>query len=197
MGNFNKEIYIRGRNLGVKILDDPSDIYIFIFNLDSDDFSDIYKYENGLEFELEEDGIYNVAIIKNSTAQLTETGLKIGSVDYDSRELYKAIRSDIVIVSEIDPDVDETIFIWNLKECLANLELQIFRELLKNCGSVSCRNSEIKSQRDFLFMAIWLIENYLDLGDIEKAKMVYQNIQSCSSICRDKSNYNKNCGCNG
>lgn len=197
METFRKEIYIRGRNLGVRILDDPSNIYIFIFNPETEEFSDIYSYEDGLEFELNDDGIYNVVTIKNATAQLTEYGLKIGSTEYKSEDLLKAIESGVVRVSDNDPDIDETVYIWNLKECLANLELQIFKELLKNCGSINCKNSEIKAQRDFLFMAIWLIENFLDLGDIEKAKMIYRNIQSCGSICKDKSNYNKNCGCNG
>lgn len=196
MENFKKKIYMRRRHLGVKILDDPSNIYIFVFNPETGEFSDICKYEDGLEFELDNDGIYNIVTIKNPIAELTDTGLRIGSTEYNSEELLKVIESGVVIVSENNPDIDETICIWSLKECLANLELQIFRDLLKSCGSIKCKNSEIKSQRDFLFIAIWLIENYLDLGDIERAKMVYNNIQSCGSICKDFSE-NKNCGCNG
>lgn len=197
MESFKKEIYMRRRHLGVKILDDPSNIYIFVFNPETKEFSNIYKYEEGLEFELDSDGIYNVVTIKNSIAELTDYGLKIGSIEYESEDLLKAVESGVVNISEFEPDVDETICIWGLKECLTNLELQIFSELLKNCGSIKCKNSEIKSQRDFLFIAVWLIENYLDLGDIERAKMVYRNIQSCSSICKNLSKYNKDCGCNG
>ena len=111
METFRKEIYIRGRNLGVRILDDPSNIYIFIFNPETEEFSDIYLYEDGLEFELSDDGIYNVVTIKNVTAQLTEHGLKIGSTEYKSEDLLKAIESGVVRVSDNDPDIDETVYI--------------------------------------------------------------------------------------
>ena len=197
MESFKKELYMRRNHLCVNMIDDPSDIYVFVFNSDTNESSDICAYTDGLEFELDEDGIYTVVTIRNSEAQLVEGGIQIGSVVYTPETLMDAINSRIVVVSDREPDVEEIICIWALRECLAKLELEIFRDLLKSCGSIKCKNSEIRSQRDFLFIAVWLIENYLELGDIEKAKMVYRGIQSCGSICKNLSNNNKKCGCNG
>jgi len=70
MESFRKEIYMRRRHLGIKLLDDPSNMYVFIFNPETKEFSDIYQYEEqGLEFDLDNDGIYNIVTIKNSIAQ--------------------------------------------------------------------------------------------------------------------------------
>jgi hypothetical protein len=154
MGSFNKEIYMRGCHLGVRLLDDPSDIYVFVFNPETEEYSDIYPYEIGLEFELENDGLYQVVILKNSAAELSDEGLVIGSRTYDSEELLKAIESGRIGVSEITPDIDEMLCICSLKKCLANLELQVFQDMLKNCGSIKCKDNEIRSQRDFIFIAV-------------------------------------------
>ena len=154
MESFKKEIYMRGSHLGIKMIDDPSNIYVFVFNSETDEFSDIYNYVDGLELELDGDGIYTIVTIRNSEAQLVEDGIKIGSVTYTPETLLEAINSDVVFISEGEPDMEDVICIWSLKKCLAELELQIFRDLLKNCGSIKCRDSEIRSQRDFLFIAV-------------------------------------------
>jgi pentatricopeptide repeat protein len=69
--------------------------------------------------------------------------------------------------------------------------------MLKNCGSIKCKDNEIRSQRDFIFIAVWLIEHYLELGNIEKARAIYESIKSCGSICNDLLKNKNNCGCNG
>jgi hypothetical protein len=78
MGNFNKEIYMRGCRLFTRLTDDLSNIYQFIFS-ESGEFSDIYDCSEGMEYELEDDGAYYIVTIQNSDAELVENGLKIGS----------------------------------------------------------------------------------------------------------------------
>lgn len=197
MGSFNKEIYMRGCHLGVRLLDDPSNVYVFVFNSETKEFSDIYPYEEGLEFELENDGLYQIVIFKNSAAELSDEGMTISSRTYSTQELLESIESGWIGVSDITPDIDEMLCICSLKKCLAKLELQVFQEMLKNCGSINCKDSEIKSQRDFLFIAVWLIEHYLELGNIEKARAIYESIRSCGSICGNLLKNKNNCGCNG
>ena len=51
-------------------------------------------------------------------------------------------------------EIDETFSICKLKKCLAELELKTFQDMLKNCGKAICKNDDVKSQRDFLFIAV-------------------------------------------
>ena len=69
--------------------------------------------------------------------------------------------------------------------------------MLKNCGSSKCKNDEVKSQRDFLFIAVWLMEHYIELGNIEKAQAIYERLKGCGDLCQSLLNDKKSCGCNG
>jgi hypothetical protein len=69
--------------------------------------------------------------------------------------------------------------------------------MLKNCGSIKCKNDEVKAQRDFLFIAVWLMEHYIELGNIEKAQAIYDSLKGCGNLCQNLINDNKSCGCNG
>ena len=152
MDNINKSVYVRGCYLGTKICGNTSDTYQFVFNPDTAEFSDIYSYHNGLEFEIDDDGLYRIVTLQNNNAELTDSGLKIGSRTYDSQELLNAIESNLVNVGIYD--INDTFCICKLKKCLSELEMKMFQEMLKNCGSSICKNEEIKSQRDFLFIAV-------------------------------------------
>lgn len=199
MGNFNKEIYMKGCRLITKVDGDTSNMYQFVFNPETAEFSDIFPCGNGLEFELEEDGVYKIVTLKVDNAQITDTGLTIGTRDYSIEELvpiidgsgyYRGINVGIY-------DIDEILSICKLKKCLAALELQVFQDMLKNCGKTLCKTNDVKSQRDFLFIAVWLIEHYIELGNIEMAQSIYERIKGCGNLCQNLLNDKKNCGCNG
>lgn len=196
MGNFNKEIYMRGCRLFTRLTDDLSNIYQFIFS-ESGEFSNIYDCSEGMEYELEDDGTYYIVTIQNNNAELVDNGLKIGSRIWTAKELQENIQAENQIVNIGLYDLDEILSICKLKKCLTSLELRMFQELLKNCGSNKCKNLELKGQRDFIFIAVWLIEHYIELGNIEMARNVYERLQSCGSICETISNNKKDCGCNG
>lgn len=198
MGNFNKEICMRGCHLIVKMLDDTSNMYQFVFNPETKDFSEIYACSKVADYELEDDGIYEVVTIQINNATLENGKLTVGTVVInDAEELLNAIEAPISKIGNRIHDIDETLCICALKKCLANLELKVFQEMLKNCGNLKCKHDEWKAQRDFLFIAVWLIEHYLELGNIEKARSIYESIQSCGSICGNLLNDKNNCGCNG
>ena len=196
MGNFNKEIYMRGCRLFTKLTDDLSNIYQFIFS-ESGEFSDIYDCSEGMEYELEDDGTYYVVTIQNNNAELSNGKLIIGSRTWNAEELQNAIQAENNVVNIGTYDLDEVLSICKLKKCLATLELRMFNEQLENCGSNKCKNSELKGQRDFIFIAVWLIEHYIELGNIEMARNIYERLQSCGSICETISKNKKVCGCNG
>ena len=199
MENFTKEIYMKGCHLVSKIYGDTQNMYQFVFNPDTAEFSEIYAYEDGLEFEIENDGLYRIVTIKNPNASLVDDGLQIGSRVYSAETLTEIISDNnynpIINIGEYT--IDDTFSICKLKKCLANLELKVFQEMLKNCGSSKCKNDEVKSQRDFLFIAVWLMEHYIELGNIEKAQAIYERLKGCGDLCQSLLNDKKSCGCNG
>ena len=199
MGTINKEIYMRGCHLVVKITDDSSNIYQFVFNPETKDFSDIYSCSDTVEYELEDDGVYEIVTIKCPSATFDDNGLKIHEHTFtDSEELLTAIESPIWILgTDTEYTIDETLSICKLKKCLVNLQLKAFQEAVKNCGSAKCKNDELKSQRDFVFIAVWLIEHYIEIGNIERALSIYERIKTCGSLCDDLLKSKNNCGCNG
>jgi len=56
MGKFNKTIYMQGCRLISRVCGDTSDMYQFVFNPDTAEFSDIYPCGSGLELDIEKDG---------------------------------------------------------------------------------------------------------------------------------------------
>ena len=197
MGNFNKQLRMQGCRLISNVLDDTSDMYQFVFNPDKAEFSDIFPCATELEFELTEDGVYSVVTLKVSNARVVDGNLRIGSRTYSAEEITENITSAHPMLNVGFYDIDDMISICQLKKCLAKLELDLFQDLLKSCGATRCKTSEARSQRDFLFIAVWLIEHYLELGNIEKARTIYESIQGCGSICNDLMKNKKDCGCNG
>lgn len=196
MSNINKEMCMRGCRLVTKVTDDTSNVYQFVFNPKTEDFSEIYSCSEPLEFELDVDGVYEIVTLRNNDAVLEDGGLKIGVRVFSAREIIDSIES-VWLLGDTEYDIDETISICNLKKCLVNLQMKAFQDMLKNCGSVKCKSDVDKAQRDFLFIAVWLIEQYLDLGNIERAREIYECIQTCGSICNELLKNKHNCGCNG
>lgn len=196
--NFNKEIYTKGCRLYIKFIDEPVDMYQYIFNPDTKEFSEIYSCESGMEYEFDEDGVYYIVTYKNPNAVLSDGKLTIDSRCYDAETLQSALEAPISIIGDRIFDINETLSICKLRKCLMNLEMKVFQDLLKSCGSTRCaKNDEIRSQRDFIFIAVWLIEHYLELGNLEKARTIYESIRSCGSLCNDLLNNKNECGCNG
>ena len=200
MGNFSKDIYMKGCRLIIRMYGDTSDMYQFVFNPEEADFSDIYACNEGLEFEIEEDGTYRVVTFRNPNAVLIDGKIKIGPEIYSSEDIADRIKDDIaqnmVYIGEYD--FDSVLSICKLKKCLAELELKTFQEMLKNCGDIKCKDKDnVKAHRDFLFIAVWLIEHYIELGNIERAQNIYDSLKGCGNLCKNLINDKRSCGCNG
>ena len=93
MSNINKEMCMRGCRLVTKITDDTSNVYQFVFNPKTEDFSEIYSCSEPLEFELDVDGLYEIVTLKNNDAVLEDGGLKIGTRVFSAREIIDSIES--------------------------------------------------------------------------------------------------------
>ena len=201
MGNFNKDIYMEGCRLVTRIYGDTTDMYQFVFNPETAEFSDIVPCSARMEFEIEKDGWYRVVTFKRAGIRLINGALDTGYTTYTAEYIMDHIESeqnDVWNPEYIgEYEIDETFSICKLKKCLAELESKTFQDMLKNCGKVICKNDEVKSQRDFLFIAVWLIEHYIELGKIEMARAIYDRMKGCGDICKNLLNDKRSCGCDG
>lgn len=197
MENFEKNVYMQGCHLIVRMLGDISDTYQFVFNSETEEFSDIYLCEPLMDYELDTDGHYTIVTFKKNV-ELSDGKVTLGQITYTAEEISQAIASNTNILFGADEfDLDEMLSICELKRCLAELELRNFNENVKNCGKKKCKTNEYQSQMNFIFIAVWLMEHYIDLGNIDKAMDIYESLKSCGSLCNTLLNNKNNCGCNG
>ena len=189
------KFYMEGCRLTIEIEDGTPDIYLLLQNTENEWHSDIYQYVNPITFELKLDGIYRVYIVKSHSATLEDNVLTIGHEEYDPFRLIRTFDSGLISV--VDDYFSEEIFsICKLRKCLLNLQMKMFYNNLKNCGINKCKSDELRNQRDFLFIAVWLMEQLLEEGKDEKVREIYESLRTCKSICDDLTTVN-NCGCNG
>ena len=148
--------------------DSSETTYGFLYNKPTGDFSDIEKVNSKISYEVDKDGVYTFILIDSNNLTLSPEGVDkevkgkvikvpgfyVGAYPWSLEEYAN------IVVREINPSVDMgTFFTKNtfcackLEKCLLNLQMKVFRELVKTCGK-GCKNlDEIKSQRDFLFIA--------------------------------------------
>ena len=200
MGNFNKDIYMEGCHLVTRVYGDTQDMYQFVFNPETVEFSDILPCGSGLQFEIEKDGLYRIVTFKKANTVLVNGAIDTGAGLYTAKYIMDNIENEETL--EWNPeyigewDIDDTFSICKLKKCLGELEYKTFQDMLKNCGK--CKDfSDVKSQRDFLFIAVWLIEHYVELGKVEIAQAIYERIKGCGDLCQNLLNDKRSCGCNG
>ena len=92
MSNIEKQICMKGCRLMTKVDGNPSDVYQFVFNPETKDFSDIYCCSETLSFELDTDGVYEIVTLRNSDAVLEEEGLRFGTKVFDANEIVEQIE---------------------------------------------------------------------------------------------------------
>lgn len=171
--------------------------YGFLVNKTAGEFSNIEQFKGVASFEVDKDGIYEFVLIHSEHLTLTESGFKIGTHEWTVSDYFDAIHVEGSPIIEVGNFYTKNIFcICKLEKCLLSLQLKVFNELVKNCGK-GCKNlDEIKSQRDFLFIANWIMQHLEEYDRFEELYNIYEGIQSCNSLCSDLLKNNK-CGCNG
>ena len=198
MEKFNVKAYIQGCRLIIDVIDGTPDVYQVLFNTDTEEITDIVKWNGQFINDLESDGIYKLCLVKDRNATLLNNGnLRINGRELTPQELVDAIGLEQAnILGTTDYESEEIFCMCKLKKCLIELQKKIFQEMLKNCGSRSCKSDEYKSQRDFLFIAVWLLEHLVEEEKWEQVRNLYNSLKSCGSICDGMLKSNK-CGCNG
>ena len=198
MKDFDVNFYLDGCRLSVEIGNGTPSTYIVLFNSSTETVSKITKVpNNSTEFNLDEDGIYQIYLFDVPTAILnSKSELIVNNQLYDAQKIVDEWEGFKVLTS--CNFFEELFCICKLKKCLSDLQLKVFRDLVKNCGSSKCKNGdELKAQRDFLFLAVWLMEHLIDAGKSELVRDIFDSLQSCGSICGNLLKSNKDCGCNG
>lgn len=194
---FDINVYIQGCQLMIDVVDGAPDMYQVLFNTDTEEISDIVQWNGRFRYNLGSDGIYKFCIVQDPNAVLRNGTLTINGHELDAKDLADAIGLEKFNILGIARYSSEEIFcICKLKKCLLELQKKIFQDMLKNCGSRSCKTNEYKSQRDFLFIAVWLLEHLAEEGKWEQVKKLFKSLQTCGSICDGLLKSNK-CGCNG
>lgn len=191
----------------------PSDdTYGFLVNTITEEFSDIEKFNSIASFEVDADGIYEFILIESKGLTIPENklvedengnlvpGFKIYNHSWPFIKYYHSIHTEELGGSTIHDtgnfSTKKVFSTCKLEKCLLSLQLKVFNELVKNCGK-SCKNlDETKSQRDFLFIANWIMQHLEEYDRFEELYNIYEGIQSCNSLCSDLLKNNK-CGCNG
>lgn len=98
----------------------------------------------------------------------------------------------------VDFYMEEFFSICNLNGCVAKLQKKYLLEHADDCGSTKCKKGSDpdKANRDFLFIASYLLDHYIAMKDFDQADDLLKTIQTCSnSLCNDGAN--SSCGCNG
>lgn len=178
--------------------DKGDNLYGFLLNKTSGDHSELEKFDKGYaSYEVDKDGIFIFHLIESNNITITDTGFKIGSRDWTVEEYVQASNEDITSFLNTENLSTKTTFCaCKLEKCLLNLQMKVFRELLKNCGKGCKSLDEIKSQRDFLFIANWIMKHLEEYDRFEELLEIYEGLRTCKSLCDDLLANNK-CKCNG
>lgn len=87
----------------------------------------------------------------------------------------------------IDFWYDTEIFsICNLNKCLVALQKKAIFDGLKNCNFGECdKDRDLKAQRDFLFISVFVLDYLMDIGNYEEAQRILESLSTCASLCDD------------
>ena len=172
--------------------------YGFLVNKTSGEFSPIEKFDSVASFEVDRDGIYVFVLIDSDNITLiNDTTFKIYEAEWTLEDYYNAISGDSNPIKDTgDFYTKFTFCACKLEKCLLSLQIKVFNELVKNCGKGCKSLDELKGQRDFLFIAKWIMDHLEEYDRFEELMNIYEGIQSCGSLCNDLLK-NKKCKCNG
>lgn len=161
-------------------------------------YSEIIEITSRSEFEISKDGMYTIYLFTIPNVTFEDNKIKVAGLnEFDSVQLVRSHINKLLTIRDYECIEEEVLCICNLKKCLLNLQMKAFKEGTANCGSSKCKNQENKSQRDYIFLGVWLIEQFIERGLLEQALNVYNCLQSCGSICGNLLKANNDCGCDG
>ena len=134
-----------------------------------------------------------ICLNENNSVSLSDTGDSIEVTQVN--DMLSILNSGLVS----DIEMKEFFSICNLNNCVAKLQKQYILSHADDCGSTVCKkgSDSNKANRDFLFIASYLLDHYIAKEDFDQAEELLDTIRSCGNLlCKDHDNLNS-CGCNG
>ena len=160
----------------------------FVFNLPKDGLYAYYKIE-----------IYKKEYIEDATNKKFYYDGKIMFGDEEIVNPEDIINKLDISYGIIDYYEHPIFSLCKLENCILSLEKNtILNESNDYLGTANCnKNDQIKKQRDFLFITLFVLKNLICQKRFVEAKEVLDSISSCESLCENLKNTKSNCGCNG
>lgn len=163
--------------------------------------------DNEFVFDIPKDGLYAYYKIKIYKKEYIEDATN-NKFYYDDKIMFgdEEIINPEDIVNKLDISYgiidycEHPIFsLCKLENCVLSLEKNtILNESNDYLGTANCnKNDQIKKQRDFLFITLFVLKNLICQKRFVEAKEVLDSISSCESLCENLKNTKSNCGCNG
>lgn len=163
--------------------------------------------DNEFVFDLPKDGLYAYYKIKIYKKEYIEDATN-NKFYYDDKIMFgnEEIVNPEDIINKLDISYgiidycEHPIFsLCKLENCILSLEKNtILNESNDYLGTANCnKNDQIKKQRDFLFITLFVLKNLICQKRFVEAKEVLDSISSCESLCENLKNTKSNCGCNG
>ena len=143
---------------------------MLIYHKVIDNFSEVFQSDNIRIIQNEE--------IINPEDIINKLDISYGIIDYYEHPIFSLCK---------------------LENCILSLEKNtILNESNDYLGTANCnKNDQIKKQRDFLFITLFVLKNLICQKRFVEAKEVLDSISSCESLCENLKNTKSNCGCNG
>lgn len=88
--------------------------------------------------------------------------------------------------------VTEIFSLCLLRKCVVNFQREVLYESLRNCNLAPCikNNSSVnRTERDFLFVALFILENLIGVGNFDEAQRIFEQLENCNNLlCGSYSN---------
>lgn len=141
-----------------------------------------------------QDGFYTICKITIPKDEAMPYYYKDGSYYHNIR------RVTLQEILNINPEVSKLNFEYlyyfstcNLRKCFIKLCQQIFKQQTSICNKSNIDNS-LTYKRDLVWSALNVIKYMTEMGQIEEAQRLLEEITACNGLCPPQTN-SKGCGC--
>lgn len=92
---------------------------------------------------------------------------------------------------------EEPVFsLCKLEHCAFELQKEILKKQVSTCGLECNKNLNLKSQRNFLFISLYVLQHLVSEEKYDEAEEILEKVSTCGSLCKNIKNSTNDCGCN-
>lgn len=91
---------------------------------------------------------------------------------------------------------EESVFsLCRLEHCSFELERKVLEAGLGTCGIVCEKSINLKNQRNFLFISLYVLKHLISEEKYDEAENILKRLNTCSFLCKNMNPKFKNCNC--